>query len=29
MAALIAIGTLIAIWIVVVWGSMYFNNNIK
>jgi hypothetical protein len=29
MAALIAIGTLLAIWIVVVWGSMYFNANIK
>jgi hypothetical protein len=29
MEALIAIGTLLAIWIVVVWGSMYFNGNIK
>jgi hypothetical protein len=29
MAALIAIGTLLVIWIVVVWGSMYFNANIK
>jgi hypothetical protein len=29
MAALIAVGTLLAIWIVVVWGSMYFNGNIK
>jgi hypothetical protein len=29
MEALIAVGTLLAIWIVVVWGSMYFNGNIK
>jgi hypothetical protein len=29
MEALIAVVTLLAIWIIVVWGSMYFNANIK
>jgi len=29
MAALIAIGALLAIWIIVVWGSSYFNANVN
>jgi hypothetical protein len=29
MEAAIAVGTLVAIWIVVIWGSIYFNANMK
>lgn len=29
MIAVIAVGTLVAIWIIVLWGSVYFNNNVK
>jgi hypothetical protein len=28
MAALLAIGTMLAIWVVVIWGSIYFNQNV-
>jgi hypothetical protein len=29
MIAVIAVSTLVAIWIIVLWGSVYFNNNVK
>ncbi len=29
MIAIIATAFLLAIWIVVIWGSMYFNQNVK
>jgi hypothetical protein len=28
MAALLAIGCMLAIWVVVIWGAMYFNQNV-
>jgi hypothetical protein len=28
MEAIVALGSLIAIWIVVIWGSSYFNRNV-
>jgi len=28
MEAVVALGSLIAIWIVVIWGSSYFNHNV-
>ena len=28
MAALLAVGTMLAIWVVVVWCSIYFNQNV-
>jgi hypothetical protein len=28
MEAVVALGSLIAIWIVVIWGSSYFNRNV-
>jgi hypothetical protein len=28
MPAVIAIGLLLSIWVVVIWGSIYFNQNI-
>jgi len=27
--AILAIGILIAVWVAVIWGSSYFNRNIK
>jgi hypothetical protein len=28
MGAAIAIGFMLAIWVVVIWGAMYFNQNV-
>jgi hypothetical protein len=28
MEAILALGTLFAIWVVVIWGSSYFNRNV-
>jgi hypothetical protein len=29
MAAVLAIGILLAIWVVVIWGANYFNQNVN
>ena len=29
MEAVIAVGLMVAVWIIVLWGSIHFNNNVQ